>query len=129
MFEEWKENVGGFTCECITRQTYEDLQWMIFSVVGVACKYLDKDKSKKINQKRSGTDVCEHFFAKVRQTNPCPTLMQCREITSKISGLNITHNHMFGFESGSNTSGVKRTHEEYLEFVVSKSKLKKRKTY
>ena len=125
MFEEWKDDVGGFTFEFITRQTYEDLQWMIFSIVGIACTYLDLNKSKKMNQKRGGTDVCEHFFAKIRQINTCPTLQQCREITSKISGLNITHNHMFNFESGANTAGIKRTHSEYLEPVISKSKLNK----
>ena len=64
MFEEWKDDVGGFTFEFITRQTYEDLQWMIFSVVGISCKYLDLNKSKKTNQKRGGTDVCEYCFCK-----------------------------------------------------------------
>ena len=24
LFEEWKDDVGGFTSECIARQTYDD---------------------------------------------------------------------------------------------------------
>ena len=39
LFEEWKENTGEFTFEFITRQTYEDLQWMVFGIAGVVCRY------------------------------------------------------------------------------------------
>ena len=76
-----------------------------------------------MNQKNGETDVCEHFFAKTRQGNPCPTLQQCREITSKISGLNISSNHMFNFKSKSNTAGVKREHSDYLQKISSRKRI------
>ena len=117
LFEEWKDQCGGFTFEFITRETYEDLQWMCFGLIGVACTYLLADKSRKMHQGRSGSDVCEHFFAKIRQVNTNPTMQQCREITSKISGQRITSNHLFNFSSKANTAGLKRQHEDYLEPV------------
>ena len=55
-----------------------------------------------------------------RQVNPLPTLKQCREITSKISGVKIGSSHMFAFNSKNNTGGVKREHEMYIEPVPSK---------
>ena len=125
LFEEWKKQVGGFTSEFITRQTYEDLQWLIFGMVGVSCTYLKEDKSRWMNQRRGGSDVCEHFFAKVRQNNTLPTLQQCREITSKISGLSITSNHLFNFNNKSNTAGSKRDASEYLIAVPTSKKARK----
>ena len=124
LFEEWKEDAGGFTFEFITRQTYEDLQWMVFGIAGIACRYLNPDKSRKMHQGRSGSDVCEHFFAKVRQNNSNPTLAQCRAITSKISGLSISSNHLFNFRNKSNTAGIKRNHCDYFEPVPSRKKSK-----
>ena len=90
---------------------------MCFGLIGVACTYLSADKSRKMHQGRSGSDVCEHFFAKIRQVNTNPTIQQCREITSKISGQRITSNHLFNFSSKANTAGLKRQHEDYLEPV------------
>ncbi|KAL7524454.1 hypothetical protein ACHAXR_000576, partial [Thalassiosira sp. AJA248-18] len=66
LFEEWREDTEGFTHEFITRQTWMDLCWMVFGMAGVACTYLKKDGSRQIHQGRSGSDVCEHFFAKIR---------------------------------------------------------------
>ena len=122
LFEEWREQAGGFNKKFITRQTYEDLQWLAFGMVGVACYYLKSDKSRWMNQRRAGSDPCEHFFAKTRQNNPFPTLQQCREITSKISGLKISSSSMFNFDSRSNTGGVKREATEYMVPVPSKKK-------
>ena len=79
-----------------------------------------------MNQRRAGSDPCEHFFAKTRQNNPCPTLQQCREITSKISGLKITSSSMFSLDSRSNTGGAMREAAEYMEPVPSKKRSKKK---
>ena len=49
----------------ITQESYEDLCWMVFGTAGVACTYLDKNWRLKMHQGRSGSDVCEHFFAKI----------------------------------------------------------------
>ena len=47
LFEEWKDWCEGFTFKFITRESYEDLQWMCFGLIGVACTYLSADKSRK----------------------------------------------------------------------------------
>ena len=47
LFEEWKEEAGGFNEKYITKYTYEDLVWMVFGLAGVAYCYLDVDGSKK----------------------------------------------------------------------------------
>ena len=92
-------------------------------MVGIACYYLKDNKSRWMNQKNGGSDPCEHFFAKTRQVNPLPTLKQCREITSKISGVKIGSSTMFTFNPKTNTGGVKRDHDMYIEPVPSKKKL------
>ena len=107
---------GGLTFEFITRQIYEDLQWMVFGIASTGC--ISPNKPKKMHQGRSGSDVCEHFFAKVRQNNSNPTLAQCQAITSKISGLSISSNHLSNFKNKSNTAGIKRHHSDYFEPVL-----------
>ena len=85
LFEEWKEESGGFTKKFITQQTYEDLVWMVFGVAAHAVLYLKDDKSRVMHQGRSGTDFLEHFFAKLRYINSNPTMQQSREAASKVS--------------------------------------------
>ena len=127
VFEEWKEEAGGLTNKYITRETYEDLKWMVFGLAGLACTYLKEDKSLKLHQGRSGSDVCEHFFAKIRQVNTNPTMQQCREICSKISGQKLGSSHLFQFGSGANTAGTERDHSEYFEDLVRQPQKKKKK--
>ena len=45
LFEEWRSEVGGFNEKFITKQTWEDLVWMVFGLAGVAC-FLKEDGSK-----------------------------------------------------------------------------------
>ena len=78
LFEDWKDDTGGFTHEYITRQTYEDLVWMVFGVAAMACTYLEDDCSLVFHQGRGGSDVCKHFFANMRNDNPNHNLQQCR---------------------------------------------------
>ena len=85
LFEEWKEESGGFTKKFITKQMYEDLVWMVFGVAAHAVLYLKDDKSRVMHQGRSGTDFLEHFFAKLRYINSNPTMQQSREAASKVS--------------------------------------------
>ena len=97
---------------------------MVFGMAGVACTYLDSDRKKKIHQGRSGSDICEHFSAKIRQVSTNPNMQQCRETPSKISGQGITHDDQFNFSSGANTAGIKREHDVYLEPVPGFKKYK-----
>ena len=106
----------------MTRECYEDLSWMVFATVGVACAYLDEDKSKKMHQGRSGSDVCEHFFAKIRQVNTNPTLQQTREISSKISGEGNIDAGAFMSKGGHNTAGVKQDAADLVAPLPKKPK-------
>ncbi|KAL7538982.1 hypothetical protein ACHAXR_008930 [Thalassiosira sp. AJA248-18] len=122
LFEEWKKDAGGLNKKFITRQIYEDLCWMVFGMAGLACTYLEEDKSKQIHQGRSGSDVCEHFFAKIRQVNSNPTRQQAREITSKISGQGNIDVGVFMGKAGHNTAGVKREAEDFFAPLAKKPK-------
>ncbi|EJK64027.1 hypothetical protein THAOC_15281 [Thalassiosira oceanica] len=96
VFEEWKEEGGGkFTKNFITKQTYEDLVWMVFGVAAVASLYLKDDGSLVMHQGRGGSDVCEHFFAKLRYINPNPTMDQAREGASRITSTAGAYQHVF----------------------------------
>ena len=97
---------------------------MVFGIASTAYRYLRSNKLKKMHQGRSGSDVCEHFFAKGQQNNSNPTLVQCRAITSKISGLSISSNHLFNFKNKSNTTGIKQHHSDYVEPVRCRKKTK-----
>ena len=68
LFEEWKEQVKGFIPEFIMRETYEDLQRLIFGMVGLSCTYWKEEKPRWMNQRRGGSDVCEYFLQKYAKT-------------------------------------------------------------
>ncbi|KAL7455841.1 hypothetical protein ACHAWC_008195 [Mediolabrus comicus] len=113
VFEDWKKDTKGFTYEYITRYTYEDLVWMIFGVAAIPVLYLKQDGSVKMHQGRSGSDVCEHFFAMIRYINQNPTMQQCREGASSISSDNIKSN-LFTFKGGQNAAGAEREAADYM---------------
>lgn len=120
VFEEWKEDTGGFTKEFITSQTYEDLVWMVFGVAGVACTYLDADESLKFHQGRSGTDICEHLFAMMRNINPNPTLQQARQCASKCS--QFVKSNLFSFKGKNNAAGAPKDHSDFTQPLFKRSK-------
>ena len=66
LLEEWKEDTGGFALEFITQHTYEDLQWIVSGITGVAYRCLSPDKLKKMHQGRNWSDACKHFSAILR---------------------------------------------------------------
>ena len=101
LFEEWREECGGFNENFIAQQTWEDLVWMVFGVAGAACN-LEDDGSLVMHQGRSGSDVCEHFFSQVRYINSNPNAQQAREGASALSGDLGMHGHSFQSESRGN---------------------------
>ena len=109
----------------MTRECYEDLSWMVFATVGVACAYLDEDKSKKMHQGRSGSDVCKHFFAKIRQVNSNPNPQQCREITSKISAQGAISSQDFMPKGRQNAAKAAANKEELLAPLTKKPRKSK----
>jgi hypothetical protein len=103
LFEEWKRESGKAKKKFITKETYEDLCWMVFGTVTLACTYLKSDGSNKMDQGRSGTDPLEHFFCKVRRKNPNGGEQDCRESTSTISA-GTGGSHLFSRSGGQNTA-------------------------
>ena len=102
---------------------------MAFGTAGVACTYLDADRSLVMHQGRSGSDVCEHFFAKIRQYNSNPTLGQAYGLTSKICAQGAVSATLFtgGKRGGQNTSGAKREASELFEPLAKRSDFEKLK--
>ena len=48
-----------------------------------------------MHQGRGGSDVCEHFFAKLRYINPNLTMDQAREGASRITSTAGAYQHVF----------------------------------
>ena len=76
---------------------------MVFGVAAHAALYLKTDGSNTMHQGRSGTDVCEHFFAMIRYMNSNPTMQQAREGASKVSSGIGMDSHKFSTESKTNS--------------------------
>ena len=52
---------------------------------GLSNEYLKEDKSRRMNQRRGGSDVCEHEFAAFRQSNSNGTEYDLRGIEARRS--------------------------------------------
>ena len=125
LFEDWKEEAGGFTDKFITRQTYEDLVWMVFGVAAIACTCLEEDESLVFHQGRSGSDPCEHFFAMIKNINPNPTLQQLRQCSSKCA--NFIKSNLFSFKGKNNAAGAPKDHSDYMQPMMKRPKKQKKK--
>ena len=125
LFEEWKKETKGSPSKFITSYTYEDLVWMVFGVAAVARLYLNADKSVAMHQGRSGSDVCEHFFALIRYINQNPTMKQCIDGGSRVASRNMMQVNMFSFDSKANAGQAPVESANY--FVPVKPAKKKRK--
>ena len=99
---------------------------MVFGMAGLACTYLKDDKSRKIHQGRSGSDCCEHTFAKIRQINPNSTIMQARQCVSKISAQGAVQSNMFTGKRGKmNAAGTSVDPNDFFEPMAKRPKTKK----
>ena len=119
MFEEWKDECGGFNDKFVTAQTYEDLVWMVFGIAGVASLYLKDDKSLVMHQGRSGSDVCEHFFSQIRYICSNPIMQQAREGASALSGAIGMDGASFQFSSKSNSGNAAKATADELMAPIS----------
>ena len=109
----------------LTAVTHCGLVWLVFGVAGFACTYLDEDESMVLHQGRIGTDVCEHFFAMIRNINPNPTLQQCRQCASKCA--NFVKSNIFSFKGKQNAAGAPKDHSDYIQPMYKWPKKSKRK--
>ena len=73
-FTEWKNEAGVNVKEFVPWQTYEDLCYLIFGLVGLSRCYLQEDKGWTLVQRKNGSDDVEHEFAGIRVRNPKPTI-------------------------------------------------------
>ena len=127
LFEKWRKDAGGYTEKFITRQTYEDLQWLVYGYAAHAALYLKEDGSRVMHQGRGGSDVCEHFFSKIRYINSNPTMQQAREAASRVDGGLGMHLHAFQFDSKSNsgTAPSEVSPKDLLAPIKQKQHIKK----
>jgi hypothetical protein len=127
LFEEWKNEAGGFNKHFITKQTYEDLQWTVYGIAGVAVENLEEDRSKKFDQGISGSDCCEHFFTGIKQDQSNPTLGQANQAADKRTALNAISggNQFKSKRGGSNHIDVAVDPKEYFAPIVRPSKKRK----
>ena len=89
----------------VPKSTFEDLAWLVLGLSGIAVTYLKANKSRVLDQSRSGSDTCEHTFASIRNSNCNPTLSDARKLVAKASGVKANTFHGI---SRANTSGSKR---------------------
>ena len=78
----------------MTRECFEDVQWLIFGIVGHAKCFLKKDESRIMVQRNGGSDVCEHEFSGIRSRNNKPNHNECDEIVARRT--NIRAHNLFG---------------------------------
>ena len=101
---------------------------MVFGMAGLACTYVKDDKSRKIHQGRSGSDCCEHTFAKIRQINPNSTIMQASQCVSKISAQGAVQSNMFTGKRGKmNAAGTSVDAKDFFGELAKRPKKKKKK--
>lgn len=128
LFEEWKAEAGGFNKHFITKQTYEDLQWTVYGIAGVAVEYLDEDRSKKFDQGVSGSDTCEKFFSGIKDDCSNPTLGQAIQSAGKKTELNVLGggNLFKSKRAGTNTIGAGQDANDYIVPIFRPGRKRKR---
>ena len=84
LFSKWKKGCNT-KFEFITNESWEDLCWLVYGIKGLSKEYLKEDKSRRMNQRRGGSDVCEHEFAAFRQSNSNGTEYDLRGIEARRS--------------------------------------------
>ena len=120
LFTSWKKEAGAFKERTITSESYEDLTWMVFSVVGVATTFLEEDGSQMFDQGRSGSDVLEHHFSNICSKFPSAILQNCEIGTANAQAC---RSNTFNTKSGGNTAGSRNeTVQELFGDIVRKKK-------
>ena len=120
IFTDWKKEAGKFDERFIPIQSYEDMTWMIFSVVGISILYLNEDGSLVFDQGRSGSDCCEHHFGNIRMRYGSANILNCELATGKATS---SRSCTFVAVSRTNTAGArKETTSELFDPLIKKGK-------
>ena len=118
LLNDWKKEAGKFKERFITNESFEDLTWMVFGVVGVSMTYLKADKQYVFDQGRSGSDCCEHHFGNIRMRYNSANLQNCEYATAKAK---TSRSCTFSVESKTNTAGArKETKSELFQEMFKK---------
>ena len=126
VFAEWKEESGNNKEAFIPWQSYQDLAWLIFGMIGKAQMYLKEDKSRTMVQRREGTDDCEHEFAGIKGRNTRPSALDARQYTAKRSGHRSAH--WFKRRAKNNSAGINKIHRDVIMTKLEKkTSLRKRR--
>ena len=101
-FSNEKKNSFKAIYYYLTPQTHKDLCWTIFGIVGMCKTYLSTSSERAIDQKRHGSDCCEHHFANGTNSNTNGCLADFRSFTAKSTDVRA---QTFHGRSKENTSG------------------------
>ena len=119
IFAAWKKEADSNKEHFITPESYEDMTWMIYAVIGVAVTHLSDDGSKKMDQGRFGSDVCENHFSNNRTKYPSASLVDCEVGTANSQS---SRTHTFSTKTGSNTSGSRKETETEIFAQIHRKK-------
>ena len=114
----WKKKAGKFKERFITNESFEDLTWMVYGVVGVSMTFLKADKKYVFDQGRSRSDYCEHHFGNIRMRYNNANLQNCEYATAKAP---TSRSCKFSVKTRTNTSGArKKTKSELFQPMFKK---------
>ena len=119
LFTDWKKEAGSSKHQFITRESYEDMTWMVYAVVGVASQYLKEDGHRNFDQGRSGSDCCEHHFANIRMRYSSASLIDCEVGTANAQ---TSRSNTFTTKSNANTAGARKETKNELFAPLTRKK-------
>ena len=96
------------------------MSWLIYSTVEIARTYLKEDQSRRMYQRKSGTDDCEHEFAGSRLRNSKPTQGDMRKVNARRA--DTRSSSAFANLNKSNTSGDKAIYVDELIISIRKKR-------
>ena len=117
MFTEWKEEAGTFRERFIPRESFDDIIWIVVSIVGLSWKNLDDDGSKILSQDRCMSDCCEFHFGNIRMRNESAGIQNCEHATAHAQAVRT---HTFSMNGTNNNAGARK--ETLTELMAPLSK-------
>ena len=119
IFTTWKNEAVNKKESFIAPESYEDMTWMVYAVVGVAITYLSDGSRKQMDQGQFGLDVCENHFSNSRSKYPSVSLIDCEVSTENSQSSRI---HTFLTKTGPNTSGSRKETETEIFSKIHRKK-------
>ena len=89
-FSDWRKETKEnktFKTKFIPNTLYESFCWLVCGIIGVASQIPD---GYEMVQRRGGTDDLENEFARQRQSNSNPTIMDSRGMMAQAAGYRAT---------------------------------------